>query len=652
MFKNDPYPPKSAAATLRGVTALSLAAFITTSAVAGGPPNDECSSPTLISGTGTFSFDTSAATTGTEGQNTATCAINGATVIEHDVWYCWTATCTGLVTIETCGQTQVNTKMAIYRGCLCPPDGVEPVCCDDDSCGEQTQLVCDVICGEEYLIQLGSAPGSVGGVGTFTIDCAGEPCTEPCCVDFDDGTTNGFGPCPTAPNINVSVATPGPSGDPTDSYLRLRDLSGGSLACGNACTGDWTQMADGPCAAFCFDFRVFEDGCVPSIPDCAANGGWIPITPRIIISNGTVSAVFKASFDVTDDVGPNPGWVTVCAPIGLLDSSGNLPNNDDGAWIMSGGAPNSDWNSLITNVTEIRLPIDFTANPAEVAGYDNLCLRTDVCPCMELIDEDIKCDLGPDGVPTGTYTLTYTVTNYSGVDAQYILIPDPNVTPNVIPLSPPLPGDGTLSATVNVTISNATPGEQYCFDVILADEAVEECCSSNLCIELPDCECMLFDNVTVECDPTGVGGVILNFDVTNLTPDIIEHMFLIPQPVGTSTTITPDYVDVPTMNPFTTQSFGPFTISGAMPGEVLCIRITIHNEDLAECCAQDLCFTVPDCPTFDPCDLNQSGAVDVFDLFIVLNNWGPCGPDPCIGDANNDGTVDIFDLFVVLGNWS
>jgi len=651
MYDTDCYCPRRGINALYYVLAIALAAVIVPQALAGGPPNDECTSPTVISGTGSFSFDNTTATTGTEGQNTATCAINGLSGIDKDIWYCWTAPCSGIVTISTCGQTQTDTKIALYDGCLCPGDSVEPLCCDDNACEGQSQIICDVVCGQEYMIQLGSSPGRLGGTGTFTIECSGQPCDEPCCVDFNDGTTNGFGPCPDRPQVDVTVDAPGPSGDPDDFFLRLRDLSGASLACGDACAGNWLEMSDGGCAALCFDFRVFEDGCVGGIPECVDNGGWIPITPRIVISNGSVSAVFKASFDVTDDNGPMPGWVTVCAPIGPLDSNGNLPNNDDGAWIMSGGAPNSDWNSLISNVTEIKLPIDFTGNPAEVAGYDNICFREDVCPCMEIIDEDIQCELGADGMPTGTYNLTYSVTNLSGVDAHYMLIPDPNVTPNVIPLNPPLPGDGSVSQTFNVTIANATPGEQYCFDVVLADEAVEECCSTNLCVELPDCECMLFSNVSLECDTTGVGGVTLNFDVTNLTPDIVEHMFLIPQPTGAGITIDPDYVDVPTMNPFTTQSFGPFNIAGATPGEVICIRVTIHDENLGECCSQDLCFTVPDCPAFSPCDLDQNGVVDVFDLLILLQNWGPCDDPVCPADGNGDGVVDVFDLLVTLANW-
>ena len=617
----------------------------TSVAVPGGPANDDCTTPDIISGNGPFSFDTSGATTGVEGQLCSGAA--GTIGIDNDVWFQWIAPCDGIINISTCGLAQFDTKIAIYDQ-MCPDDSVPPLCCNDDFCDLQSAMDCQVVCGTRYTIQIGSAPGTPGGPGSFeiaTVDCV-PGCDEPCCVTFDDGTTNGFGPCPFAPNVDVSVSTPGPSGLATDSYLRLRDQSNASLACGVVCEGDWTQY--GPCTALCFDFQVFNDGCTPNNPDCQANGGWIPITPKIIISNGTVRAVFNASFTVTDPSGPNPGWHTACAPIGPLDSSGNLPNNANGYWVMAGGAPNSDWNSLITNVTEVQLPIDFTANPAEIAGYDNICLRDDVCPCMEIIDEEIQCDLDPTGQPTGTYTLNYSVTNLSGVDAHYMLIPDPNVTPNVIPISPPLPGDGSQTANFTVTITNGTPGEPYCFDVILADQAIDECCSTDLCVELPECDCMLIREVELDCDPA-TGELTLSFNVFNLTPDVVEHMFLVPQTSGV--TITPDYVDVPSMGPFTGQGFGPFTITGATTGDVLCIRVAIHDEILQECCSEDLCFTVPNCTVVsNPCDLDQNGEVNVLDLLILLADWGPCN-GPCAADLNQDGTVNVLDLLLLLGTW-
>lgn len=55
-----------------------------------------------------------------------------------------------------------------------------------------------------------------------------------------------------------------------------------------------------------------------------------------------------------------------------------------------------------------------------------------------------------------------------------------------------------------------------------------------------------------------------------------------------------------------------------------------------------------------PGDLDDNGVVNVFDLFGLLNAWGPCAdpcPPSCPADLNDDCVVDVFDLFELLGNW-
>lgn len=58
--------------------------------------------------------------------------------------------------------------------------------------------------------------------------------------------------------------------------------------------------------------------------------------------------------------------------------------------------------------------------------------------------------------------------------------------------------------------------------------------------------------------------------------------------------------------------------------------------------------------TAAPCpgDLTGSGAVDVFDLLLLLDAWGACAdPEDCPADLTRDGVVDVFDLLVLLDEW-
>lgn len=48
-------------------------------------------------------------------------------------------------------------------------------------------------------------------------------------------------------------------------------------------------------------------------------------------------------------------------------------------------------------------------------------------------------------------------------------------------------------------------------------------------------------------------------------------------------------------------------------------------------------------------DIQQSGAVDVFDLFLLLSNWNTSGTGAAIAAPTN--IVDVFDLFQLLSDW-
>ena len=48
------------------------------------------------------------------------------------------------------------------------------------------------------------------------------------------------------------------------------------------------------------------------------------------------------------------------------------------------------------------------------------------------------------------------------------------------------------------------------------------------------------------------------------------------------------------------------------------------------------------------CDVDESAAIDIFDLLAYLGLWFAGDPD---ADANGDAVIDIFDLLVFLSCW-
>jgi hypothetical protein len=141
-------------------------AMALTSALVGGA--DSCVTPDVIVGGGPFLFDNTVATTGLEGQAEGLCTFFGFTTVDQDVWFKWTATSSGILSVNTCGLSAVDTKIAIYQATSCPTAG-SAIGCNDDACpGFQTTAQATVVAGQDYLIQLGTYPGAGGGTGTFT----------------------------------------------------------------------------------------------------------------------------------------------------------------------------------------------------------------------------------------------------------------------------------------------------------------------------------------------------------------------------------------------------------------------------------------------------------------------------------------------------
>lgn len=166
------------------------------SALAAVPANDLCVNATAISGQGTFNFDNAMANQDGGAHNACSDPLEPVGTMDHDVWYCWTSPCTGPVIIETCSQTTVDTKVAVYDGCTCPGTSANLLGCNDDGCGTgsflQSRRTFAAVSGQSYLVRVGTYPGDIGdpnnpiddlppapgGVGTFTLTCLTPPCNQ------------------------------------------------------------------------------------------------------------------------------------------------------------------------------------------------------------------------------------------------------------------------------------------------------------------------------------------------------------------------------------------------------------------------------------------------------------------------------------------
>jgi len=194
------------------------------------PPSskDDCENATEISDVEDLSFDTTDATF--DG--------SGLCMTSPNIWYCYTATCTGNVTVDLAGSS-FDTMLAVYDGCECYPTSDDLIECNDDAgAGYQSKIDFNAIAGNQYLIEVGGY-GTGKGEGLLSIKCEGvgpPPSSKDNCqnakaignvknmaFDTSNATFDGSGLCMTSPNIwycyaatctgNVTVSLAGSSFD-------------------------------------------------------------------------------------------------------------------------------------------------------------------------------------------------------------------------------------------------------------------------------------------------------------------------------------------------------------------------------------------------------------------------------------------------------
>jgi len=288
------------------------------------------------------------------------------------------------------------------------------------------------------------------------------------CSTFDNGL-DGWGPCADAPNVTVTTATDGGGISADDTYLKLTDLSGASRACSAdpKYVGNWLEKMNG-CGQLCFDFKVFSSGYPPS-----------PITPSITIVSGTSRATFYANFQVA--VGDTSWHRRICAPV---QDGANPPPSPQGHWVLSGSAT---WSQIIANVTMVQLPIDFTSQPSEVAGYDNICMSPGDCgerpPVIKGCLQDSKVAIKCNG--DGTYTVTLSGGSFT---ANSITLTSQTSGVTVSPPQQP------WAATTTWTVSGASAGQTITLVANASntgagkEPGTDQCCSGEITLVVPDCD--------------------------------------------------------------------------------------------------------------------------------------------------------------------
>lgn len=153
------------------------------------PANDNCANAIPISD-GDTAFSTVGATTDGPG-HAGTCPFDGQTY--EDIWFQYTATCTGELTVSTCGTINYDSDLVIYDGCDCGTLTSDLLGCNDDGpgcTGFSSIVTVPIVQGNCYFIRVGGWNANNEGSGTVNVSCVDHTTTPGACCHADDTCTS------------------------------------------------------------------------------------------------------------------------------------------------------------------------------------------------------------------------------------------------------------------------------------------------------------------------------------------------------------------------------------------------------------------------------------------------------------------------------
>lgn len=213
--------------------------------------------------------------------------------------------------------------------------------------------------------------------------------------------------------------------------------------------------------------------------------------------------------------------------------------------------------------------------------------------CVKIKPPKILWNVGPNGLPNGTASVTISITNSNPWPIQWVYVnapPGVTATPNPIFLNTPIPGGGTGQFTFTVT--GLTPGTESCFSFTFHSFDLAICCAERICFKVPDCDCYQQIGGEVLCNANGSYQAILTLQ--NLTPYFVQQIWAVGQngvsvsPTVTNVSVSPGGIVTLNLN-----------ISGTgIDGTMVYVNIMFYSGGTL-CCVKPLCIQLPTCLVCD-----------------------------------------------------
>ncbi len=241
------------------------------------PANDLCANAIDIFD-GLNAIDTTGALTDGVGHPGTGCEyMTDGGQLSLDIWFDYSATCSGILTLSTCndgdpatGDSTFDSRLALYdcggagTACdtlPCPPTATELLECNDDGlgcAGFSSILTTSVVMGNEYRVRVGGFNAAAFGTATLSISCVQSVCGDASCGVGEDVCN-----CPAdcgAPAVDESGLCADGMDNDCDGDIDCADTDcqvGTESLCADGIDNDCDGIID------CFDVD-----CVAATPDC------------------------------------------------------------------------------------------------------------------------------------------------------------------------------------------------------------------------------------------------------------------------------------------------------------------------------------------------------------------------------------------------
>ena len=172
-----------------------------------------------------------------------------------------------------------------------------------------------------------------------------------------------------------------------------------------------------------------------------------------------------------------------------------------------------------------------------------------------------------------------------------------------------------------------------------------------------DCDCMLVENVSIDCPIEEGGPYSVSFDITNQSGQTAQWALITPESGVTG--ILPNNIPlVPPLANGDIMSFTDIALMGAVPGTDICFNITLlyfKEGQLEECCTKKVRIHVPECGCVDmevvsvDCRELQADGTTIAKVCFEVTNQGTedlhyvyALPDPSLGWSVTPSYIELI----------